>query len=76
MDSRFTFDDVLSSKPKSVGASVKIAQLTESLARLKTERAIVAETKPNNVGKFDHKISTKERQLQQLTAGLGPRRRK
>jgi hypothetical protein len=75
MDSRFTFDDVLSSKPKSVAVSVKVAQLTQSLARLKTQRAIVAEIRPNDVGKVDQKISAQQSKLQQLTGGLGPRRK-
>ena len=76
MDSRFTFDDVRSSAPKSVGAANRIAKLTASVARLKAQREVVAEIKPSDVGKFDHKISARERLLKQLTSGPASPRRK
>ena len=76
MDSGFTFDDIRSSRPQSIGATAKIAKLTNTLIQLRAEREIIAEIQPSNVGKFDQKISAAERRLRQLTSGEGKARRK
>jgi hypothetical protein len=69
MDSRVTFEDIRSSVPHSARKSARIARLTSSLGQLKAQREIIAEIQPSEVGRFDHKISEKERSLRHLTSG-------
>jgi hypothetical protein len=77
MDSRFTFDDIRSSRPQSISTASRIAKLKGSIAELQDRREFFVTRKPSEVAKLSDQIAKKERLLQQLDLGpAGPRRKK
>ena len=75
MGSGFTFDDIRSSAPRSIGASARIAKLTETIAALKAKRDLLAVTRSSKVAPLDHRLAVAQESLKKLMLGAGPRQK-